>query len=62
MNADAFSLLEEDIKTVSGGLLHKEGSGLLKGIMEEILKMEGIHKYYPGVHAPKGVDFDLEER
>ncbi len=23
--------------------------------------MEGIHKYYPGVHALKGVDFDLKK-
>ncbi len=27
---------------------------------ETILKMQGIHKYFSGVHALKGVDFDLK--
>lgn len=41
--------------------MHKEGGAIIKGNNEEILKMEGIHKYYPGVHALKGVDFDLKK-
>lgn len=26
-----------------------------------ILRMHGVHKYYPGVHALKGIDFSLEK-
>jgi len=28
---------------------------------KQLLRMEGIHKYYPGVHALKNVDFELQD-